>query len=280
MFTRRFVFTRNPEGELAMFSEIITPIISLGGLSLILGVGLVFFSKKFSVEEDPLKETLKAAMPGVNCGACGFAGCDAFAEAIFSSTAKITDCPVGGSTLADNLAEIMGVAPSVFERRTAFVKCIGCFEKSSFRYIYNGIAECNIAMQLASGPKACAYGCQGGGSCIRVCAFDAIKIVNGIAIIDAEKCTACLACIDVCPNKLIDLAPYEKDIRVACASKDFGKAVKAVCTVGCIGCKLCAKACPTEAIAIEDNLARINYDKCTLCGVCVDKCPAKVIIKS
>ena len=139
--------------------------------------------------------------------------------------------------------------------------------------------DCNhAALSTGGGPKACEYGCMGFGSCVKACEFDAIHIVDGIALVDREKCVSCGKCVKACPKKLIEIVPYANKHFVACSSKDFGKDVKAVCSAGCIGCKMCTRVCEFDAITVENNIAHINYEKCTNCGKCKDKCPAKVIL--
>ena len=164
------------------------------------------------------------------------------------------------------------------ERMTAFVKCAGDCEKAKENYKYSGVEECTV-MPFApnGGSKACTYGCMGYGSCVKACPFDAIHIVNGIAVVDKEKCKACGKCVATCPRHLIELIPYESKYTVKCASKDKGKDVMPVCSTGCIGCMLCTKQCEFGAITVENNIAHIDYEKCTGCGKCAEKCPKKII---
>ena len=181
--------------------------------------------------------------------------------------------------MAAKIGEIMGVEAGDMEKKVAFVKCAGTCEKASSKYKYFGNEDCVSAVSVpGGGPKACEYGCTGFGSCVKVCDFDAIHIVNGIALVDKEKCVACGKCVDTCPKSLIELVPYSAQHKVACNSKAFGKAVKEVCAAGCIGCKLCVKTCEDGAISVENNIAHIDYSKCTGCGKCAEKCPAKVIL--
>ncbi|MGL5750823.1 MAG: 4Fe-4S binding protein, partial [Paraclostridium sp.] len=130
---------------------------------------------------------------------------------------------------------------------------------------------------LNGGAKSCRYGCLGLGTCVNACNFDAIKIIDGVAIIDEDKCVMCGKCIDVCPKGVISKKPIKNKVVIECNSKDFGKAVKDTCTVGCIGCGICAKSCPFEAIEMDGKLAKVHYDKCVQCMVCVEKCPTKSI---
>ena len=145
-------------------------------------------------------------------------------------------------------------------------------------YEYHGLSDCTMVnMMQDGGPKACSYGCLGDGSCVQACPFDAIHIVNGVAVVDKEACKACGKCVAVCPKHLIEIVPYDQKHLVKCNSQDKGKAVMQACTAGCIGCKMCEKACKFEAVTVENNIAHIDYEKCKDCGACAVKCPKKVI---
>lgn len=258
-------------------NSILYPILSIGGMGVLFGLGLGVAAIKFKVEQDPKVPLIKDCLPGANCGGCGYAGCDALAEAIVKGEAKVNACPVGGDTAANKIADIMGVEADASVKVTAFVKCKGDCEKAKDKYEYYGIDDCSIEAVLGGGKKSCSYGCLGDGNCVRACAFDALSVVNGVAVVDKEKCVACGACIDACPKHLIELVPYDNNIRVACSSHDMPKATKDNCSVGCMGCKICEKNCPSDAVHVDQFLAKIDYDKCTQCGICTEKCPAKAI---
>ena len=163
-------------------------------------------------------------------------------------------------------------------RKTAYVACSGDCDKAKDKYVYHGNMSCKDAVNIpGGGAKACSYGCLGLGSCVTVCEFDAIHIENGKAVVDREKCKACGKCVEACPKNLISIIPYDTKYMVKCSSKDKGRDVMQACSAGCIGCGLCAKNCPHEAIDFEFNLAKIMQDKCQDCGTCVEKCPKKVI---
>lgn len=250
----------------------------IGAIGIIIGVLLGIASEKFKVEVDEKEILVRDELPGNNCGGCGYAGCDGLAAAIAAGEAAVSACPVGGPDVADRIAAIMGVESSSAEKKTAYVKCKGTCEKAALQYRYYGIGDCRkITAVPGAGEKACRYGCMGYGSCVKACEFDALHVVDGVAVVDKEKCVACGKCVAACPNNLIELIPYKSRFRVQCASHDKGKDVKAKCANGCIGCTICTRQCPFEAIAMDNNVAVIDYGKCKNCGKCAAKCPAKII---
>lgn len=259
--------------------EILYAVLALGSIGIFFGLVLGYAGVKLKVEEDPKIGEIVEVLPGANCGGCGYTGCAAFAKAVAEGTAAVNGCPVGGESCAANVSKIMGIEPSVKEREVAYVKCQGTCDNASETYDYYGIQDCKMASQLArTSGKTCTYGCMGYGSCVQACAFDAIHIVDGIAVVNKDKCVACGKCIPACPKTLIDFVPHKNTIHVDCNSNDKGKDVKAGCSVGCIGCKLCEKACMFDAIHVENNLAKVKYENCIHCGACVKKCPTKAII--
>ena len=261
-----------------MIANILYPVLSVAVLSLVFGALLGFSAKKFAVKTDPKAEKIKNILPGVNCGGCGFPGCSGFAEAVAKDEASYKGCPAGGSTTAVEIAKTMGIDPVASNRKVAFIKCNGIDDNVKRNYIYDGPKSCVAASQLATGGnKACAYGCIGLASCKNTCPFNAIIIIDSIAQVDTKKCTACGKCIQACPKKLIEIVPDKSKVRVLCNSKDKGRQVKINCRAGCIGCTLCQKACSAGAITVVDNIAHIDYEKCTMCLECVNKCPSKVI---
>lgn len=258
-------------------NPILIATITVGIIGLLIGILLIVVDKKFKVEVDEVEIAVREFLPGNNCGACGYAGCDAMAAAIVKGEAPVNGCPVGGAPVAEQIAKIMGVEAEEAERKVAFVKCSGTCEKAVKKCNYIGIPDCQSAAGAGLSPWACDYGCFGFGSCAAVCPFDAIHVIDGVAVVDREKCRACGKCIAVCPKHLIELIPDKAAYAVSCSNKDRGPAVKSVCTSGCIGCKLCEKQCEHDAVHVEDNLAVINQEACAGCGKCAEKCPSKVI---
>lgn len=259
-------------------SGIIIAAAVVGGTGIFIGLLLGIAGNKLKVEVDQKEIDVRAELPGNNCGGCGYPGCDGLAKAIVAGEAPVDACPVGGASVGAKIGTLMGVKVEEGVRKTAFVKCAGTCEKTKNNYEYSGVEECTVMPFVPNGgPKTCTYGCMGYGSCVKACPFDAIHIVDGIAKVDKEACKACGKCVAVCPKHLIELIPVNATYAVQCASKDKGKDVMAGCSAGCIGCGICVKQCEFDAVTVENNIAHIDYDKCTRCGKCAEKCPKKVI---
>ena len=259
-------------------TSIIIPAAVIGVIAVLIGILLGKASEIFKIEVNETEIKVRECLPGNNCGACGYPGCDGLAAAIAKGEAPVNACPVGGENAANQIAAIMGGSAEASVRMVACVKCKGDCEKAEDVYRYVGPESCRIAANTPNGgPKACAYGCLGYGECKAVCEFDAIEIVDGIAVIDKEKCKACGKCVSVCPRHIISLVPYDKEHIVKCNSKDRGLDVKNICKAGCIACTLCVKNCEDGAISMDGNLPVIDYEKCTNCGKCAAKCPMKTI---
>ena len=262
-----------------MITGIIVAAVVVGCVGIILGFFLGIAGEKFKVETDPREDAILEVLPGNNCGGCGYAGCSGLAAAIVKGEAEVGGCPVGGAPVAAKVGEIMGVAAGEQVHEVAFVKCAGTCEKAKQAYDYTGITDCQMAAMMQNGgPKGCSFGCLGFGSCVKACPFDAIHIVDGIALVDKEVCKACGKCVAACPKHLIELVPYSAKHIVQCSSKDVGKNVMKACSVGCIGCHLCEKNCPKDAVHVIDNVAYIDQEKCVGCGICAQKCPKKIIL--
>lgn len=252
----------------------------VGGVGLFIGLFLGVAAIKFKVEVDEKEEAVLAALPGNNCGGCGYPGCSGLAAAIAKGEAEVNACPVGGEPVGLKIAEIMGVEAGESKRMVAYVSCQGDCDKAKIDYEYTGIEDCRMLSFVPNGgAKSCDYGCLGYGSCVKVCPFDAIHVENGIAVVDKEACKACGKCIAVCPKNLISLIPYDAKYVVACASKDKGPVAMKVCDVSCIGCQLCKRNCESEAVVVENFNATIDQDKCIACGKCMEVCPRKSIVE-
>lgn len=256
---------------------IIIATLVLAIVGILVGIMLVFVGKKFYVEVDEREAQIRECLPGNNCGACGFAGCDALAAEIAAGNAEVNACPVGGAPVADKIGEIMGVSAEAMEKKVAFVRCKGSCEFTKNQGTYVGLEDCRSAQMNGIRFTDCDYGCLGLGSCVKVCPENAITVKDGIAAVDPRKCVGCGLCAKTCPRNLIELVPESKLVRVRCSNRDKGPTVKKVCSAGCIGCMLCTRLCPTKAITVENNLAHIDYEACIQCGKCAEKCPAHVI---
>jgi Na+-translocating ferredoxin:NAD+ oxidoreductase RNF subunit RnfB len=262
---------------------ILIAIISLGAIGAIGAVFLYAASKKFEVYEDPRIPQVQEALPGANCGGCGYPGCGGFAaKCVNSDSLDGLLCPVGGKPTMDKIAAILGKEVSAVEPKVAVVRCNGTCEARPQTNKYDGARSCAIESALYQGQTSCSYGCLGGGDCVNVCNFGAISVnpETGIAEVDEEKCTACGACAKACPKQLIELrnkGPKNRRVFVACRNKDKGAAARKACANACIGCSKCSKECAFEAITIENNLSYIDYTKCRMCRKCVAACPTKAI---
>lgn len=261
-------------------STITFSILILGGIGLLCGILLLVASKFFSVQVDERVEKLVKILPGANCGACGFAGCAQYARDLIGGRATPNACNVLDEEKSIAVASLLGVENNFQDRRVAVLRCLGGDQIVSKRSEYQGIKSCRAVSLFFGGNKACPYSCLGYGDCIEVCPFQAIFRSNdGLVRIDRRKCTGCGKCIGECPKGILSLTPKASEVVVACLSHYPGKKVMQACRKGCIACKKCEKACPLEAIMVEKNLANIDFQKCNVCGLCVEACPTGSIIR-
>ena len=239
---------------------------------------LVAAAKFMAVEEDPRIEEVSACLAGANCGGCGYAGCADYAKAVVLDGVPCDKCAPGGPKAAAAIAKIMGGEASAVEKK-AVVQCQGSSEHCKPAYDYKGIQTCAAAAALYGGPKTCSFACIGLGDCTKVCKFDAIHIVDGVAKVDKDKCTGCGACANICPKQviMIDAAGPRKPV-VMCSNKDKGAVANKLCTTSCIACGMCERTCKFDAIHVVDGVARVDYDKCKGCGMCAQKCPKHIIL--
>ncbi len=258
--------------------NIVAAIAVLGILGAAFGLILAVASKIFEVKKDPREEAILSHLAGANCGGCGYPGCAGCAAAILAGDAPVTACAPAGAENAAAIAEIMGQSAPTGERQVAFVRCNGGTNAKK-RYEYVGVKDCLSATKVAAGPLECAFGCLGFGSCVAACQFGAMSIgPNGAAVVDPDKCTACMACAKACPRKLIVSVPANpKKVKVACANQDKGKAAMNVCSASCIGCGLCEKECKKDAIHVVNGVAVVDGEKCIGCKLCTKVCPRDAI---
>lgn len=255
-------------------------VMTLVGLTF--GLILAFANKRFAVEVNPLIHIVEDILPKGQCGACGYAGCMAYAEAVvINPDVPPNLCAPGKAPVAKLVGELTGKAAPEMEPRVAHVKCAGSLDKAAKVYNYNGIQDCFAASLMQGGQKGCQYGCLGFGNCAKACPFDALSMGdNGLPIVNLNKCTGCGKCETVCPKNVIDMMPVGAYVNVNCNSKDKGAQARKVCTISCLGCGICGKNCPHGAIKIENNLAVVDthvcQEKCTE-STCIAKCPTKAI---
>lgn len=258
----------------------LAPIILTAVMGLIFAVILVLASKFMAVPVDETQVKIRDILPGANCGACGFAGCDDYAAALASDPENVstTACIPGAAKVAEEIASILGVAGGDVVPQKAYLRCSGDCDKKQKVVEYSGFPTCEAAKQFYGGEWSCKSGCLGQGDCVRACPYDAMKMINGIPGIDHNLCVGCGVCAKTCPQSIIDIMPETVKIMVKCSNHDVGKKAMQACKVACIGCKKCEKVCNFDAIHVEDGLALIDQEKCKSCGLCAKECPTGAII--
>jgi len=261
---------------------IVMVLVVLGGIGAIFGFILAFANKKFSMEVNPLIHEVEDILPKGQCGACGYAGCAAYAEAVVSNKDVPPNlCVPGKDEVAKAVAEITGKVAEKVEPRIAYIKCKGSIDKAAQSYRYKGIKDCKAANLLQGGPKGCKHGCIGFGTCVNSCPFGALTLSNqGLPEVDSKKCTGCGTCETACPKNVIEMVSVDSLVEVSCNSKDKGAIARKVCSTACIGCGICAKNCSYKAIEVKNNLAvvdtKICIEKCNE-ATCITKCPTGAI---
>ncbi len=264
-------------------NTLVLTVLTLGVLGILLAVILYFVAQRFKVEEDPRIDDVEKMLPGANCGGCGFAGCRAMSEALVGrDNIASLYCPVAGGDTMKAIANFLGKVAPDKEPMVATMRCGGTCDKRPKVNHYDGALNCAVVNTFYVGESACAFGCIGYGDCVHACQFGALHLneETGLVEVDADKCTACGACVKACPKGLFELRkkwPKNRAIYVACRSKNRGAVVIKACKAGCIGCGKCAKVCAFGAITIESDLAYIDHEKCKLCRKCVNECPTGAI---
>lgn len=255
------------------------PVIIVVGIGAVAAIMLTLASKIFYVPVDETFAKLREELPGANCGACGYAGCDDYAKALAEDHSVGCDkCPVGGAAVISALSEIIGAKGTSIEPKVAVVMCDGTSTATRKIMDYQGVKTCFAANHFFSGLSACPYGCMGLGDCARACPYDAIRVIEGVARVDRGACVACGLCTKACPKTLIRVAPKKNTTIVLCKSKHKGADTRRACSRGCIGCKKCETVCRFGAVKVEDNVAFIDPDACKNCGLCVKACPTLAIV--
>lgn len=262
-------------------NTILIAVISVAVLGLVCGIMLAVASKVMAVKEDERFPAIRECLPGANCGACGYAGCDGYAKALASgSETRINLCVPGASATVSALSDVLGVESEEKERQVAVVRCRGTKDAAEYKAEYEGILSCAAAKMYYGGEGKCIYRCLGYGDCAKVCPEDAICLENGIAHVDPRVCIGCGLCRKECPNGIIQLVPVSRHVMVLCRNRDRGAATRKECKNGCIGCMKCVKTCEHDAIHVTGNLAEIDYDKCVGCGKCAEVCTTGCIVSA
>lgn len=254
--------------------DILIPILIVSIMGLVLGLGLALAAKFMAVPTDEREAKIRECLPGANCGACGYTGCDGYAAAIANGEAEPDKCAPGGESTAKALGEVLDIEIST----TPKVAFVACQRNSKEKYEYTGKPSCLSASLVHGGPLDCQFGCIGLGDCVSACSFDAISIQDGKVVVCEDLCGGCGSCAAVCPKSIIKIVPKTQTTRVLCSNCHKGPAVVKVCTTSCIACGMCVKACENDAIKLEKNVAVIDPDKCINCGKCKAACKRNAII--
>jgi Na+-translocating ferredoxin:NAD+ oxidoreductase subunit B len=254
---------------------------TLLALAVVVSWVLGWANTRLKVEVDERIETVAGALPGANCGGCGYLGCNDYAIAIVTDNAPVNKCNVGGESCALNIAQIMGVDAGQMVKSYAIVHCGSSSNERLLRTDYHGEKTCISASQVA-GIQGCTYGCLGIGDCVQACKYDAVHVIDGLATVDYKKCIGCGACVKVCPRGIIKVVPFHEESIpvVACSNKDSGKESKEVCEKACIGCKACSKL--SDIFIVEGSLSRSDYSAYSAIKhedalKAKEKCPTKCI---
>ena len=258
---------------------VIIAVVVLAIIALICGVMLTVASKFMAVEQDELTPQVRECLPGANCGACGFAGCDGYAAALVADPdLPVNLCVPGGASAAEQIGAVLGRDVGEVVKMVAEVRCSGTCAVTRPKMDYEGIESCAAAKLLFGGSGTCIYGCAGLGDCAKVCPEQAIYLVGGVARVDTSACVGCGLCAKTCPNHVIEMRPAAAHVVVACSSHQKGADTRKACSAGCIGCKLCERNCAAGAITVKDNLASVDYEKCTGRGKCLEVCPSGCLV--
>lgn len=258
-------------------NSILLAIAIIGGIGLVGGILLAIISHFCdSGEENERLAEIRDALPGANCGACGYAGCDSYAEAVENGSAEPNLCAPGGKDAALKLSEILGVEIELTPK-VARVNCNGCTDNAETRYNYTGMLSCKAAAALGGGMKSCDFACLGLGDCQNVCEFGAISVENGVAVVNEALCGGCGLCAKTCPKQVISIVTKKASAVIPCSNKQKGGVARKNCKAACIGCSACVRACEFGAVKVENFLATVDETKCTACGKCVAACPQKII---
>lgn len=257
-------------------------ILTLFALGLVASIILAVASRVFYVKEDPRVEAIMEALPGANCGGCGFAGCEGYAVAVLNDpNIAANKCCAGGPEVSIAVGELTGKTVAEAEPLYALRRCDKQAGQVGARYEYQGLPSCAAASLMRGGTDCCAFSCIGYGDCVQACPFNAMRIVNGLVEVDQDKCTGCGTCVNVCPRGVLEMTPLRARVAVYCNTREKLRAVSDVCKVGCIKCLKCVKACPAKAVSMVDDRIEIDHLLCLSYGpacqeACVSSCPRHI----
>lgn len=255
-----------------------------GGFMASLGVSLAallaYANRRLHVEEDPRIDAVEEMLPHANCGACGSAGCRPFAEVVVAGEAAPGRCTVNPPSVAEAIADFLGVEAGLVEKQVARLACGGGTHVASTRARYQGLLSCRAAALVSGGGKGCAWGCLGLADCRSVCSFGAITMNKfALPVVDEAKCTACGHCVEVCPKSLFSLQPITHQLWIACKNQDLADEGEAHCELVCTACGRCAADAPEGLIRISRHLAVIDYGKNALASrIAIERCPTGAIV--
>jgi len=257
--------------------SIILAVVLMTVIGLICATILVLASKFMATKVDERVMQISKLLPGINCGACGFSSCDAYAHALIYDVIPANLCIPGGNDVSKVISNMLGVQEESITMIYPIIYCSGDNTSRVLKMDYKGVKKCAAAKKLFGGQNACTFGCLGFGDCLAVCRYDALCLDSGLPRLDSEKCVGCTLCHEACPNDVIKFSRPSNSAIVKCRNTEKGAVVRKKCTSGCIACTRCVKVCPNEAIKIDDNLAYIDFAKCDACGKCIEVCNPKCI---
>lgn len=258
--------------------SVLTALVTIGGLTLVLASLLVVANRLLHVAEDPRVGAVEGMLPHTNCGACGYPGCAAFAEALVSGDVLPGKCSVSSPEQHSQIAAYLQVDVGAEEKRVARLACAGGSNVARHRAHYEGLESCSAAALVAGGGKACFWGCLGLADCERACDFDAIEMdSHQLPVVDEDRCTACGDCVEACPKDLFSIHPAEERLWVACSSLAHGDEILEDCEVACTACGRCAMDAPGQ-IEMQRSLPVIDYRRGPLTAAPTQRCPTGAIV--